>query len=176
MRHEIDESMLEVIKLLQDKNQKKRVKAEQVKSAQDSFTNGAKQFIAETLQLLKPFNPYGITCTTERIDVTRDFGEGEIRVSLEKLIVKEGVDTMVTFEPFSSQLKGSAGLRFRAVSPVTGTRTVVQTPPPFGKYLGWHMWTNEDDKSVDPEYLKMDKNGWTTIIKDHLLAGDIPQH
>lgn len=170
MRREIDESMLEVIKLLQEKNRKKKDKADRAKSAQEAFTQSAARFIADTLETLTPLNPYGITCIKERTNVTCDFGEGEIEVELDKLLVKDGIDTIVTLEPFCSKTSSNDRLRFRAIHSKIGTRTVIQNPPPFAMYMGWHMWVNEDHRSAEPEYLKINKEGWMAIIKDHLLA------
>lgn len=170
MRCELDESTLEVIKLLQDKNRKKQDKVERAKADKEAFTDSANRFIAETIQILSPLNPYGITCVKEPTDLTRDFGMGEITVQLEKLIVKEGVDIIIMLEPFNSHVDRYNGLRFQAIYSKTGPRTIVQNPPPFGEHMGWHMWMNEDDKSVDPKYLKIDKEGWMVIIKNHLLS------
>ena len=70
-------------------------------------------------------------------------------LELEKLIVKEGVDTVVTLTPFSSK-DGTKGMRFQADFPRTGIHSVLDYPPPFAEHMGWHMWTNEDDRSVEP--------------------------
>ncbi|MHC5133432.1 hypothetical protein ACYSTU_20075 [Pseudomonas glycinis] len=166
--------MMEVIGLLQKKNRKKKEKADNAKSNQEAFTKRAKQFIADTLEIFSPLNHYGVSCTKERVDVTRDFGEGEITLELEKLIVKEGGETVVTLTPLSSKDYGTDGMRFQAESPRTGTHSILYCPPPFGQHMGWHMRTNEDAKGAEPEYLKLDRAGWISIIRDHLLADLTP--
>ena len=167
MRREVDEATQEVILLLQEKNKKKQDEAIRAKTAQKEFLDNASRFIADVLETLKPLEPYGVVCTKERTDVKRDFGTGDITVELEKLIVKEGGGNIFTLEPFGSKVS-SDGLRFRANLAKLGARTIIWSPPPFSEHRGWYLWTNEDDKSVNPEYLKLDKKGWMAIIKKHL--------
>jgi hypothetical protein len=172
MKHELDESTLEVIKLIQDRNRKKQEKAEMTKAVQNAFIESAKQFIADSQKILTPLNPYGITCLIERSDVTHDFGDGEKNVELETLIIKDGTNTIARLQPFSSKARRSDGLRFRMTSSKSDTFTILKNPLPSGEYMGWHMWLNENDRSAEPEYLKMDKRGLMTIVKDYLLADD----
>ncbi|WP_440804889.1 hypothetical protein [Pseudomonas syringae] len=160
----------EVIKLLQTKRTKRYDRKRTADALKESFIDRANRFTNETLKIFEPLEQYGINCTKLPIKVEHDFGEGKIPVELNKIIIMEDENEALIIEPFASKLSAAEPLRFRISSSAIGARTIVNNAPPFGEHLGWYMYVNEDDKSVNPQYQEMNSEAWMSIVKDYLLA------
>lgn len=169
MVNHMDSLTAEVMQLLAEKRRRESSAQLAAQTSQEYFVRKAAEVIDQTEQWFKPLEYHGITCERVPLKISRDFGVGVTEAELQRLVVRDGGEEIISIEPFSSQLQ-SHGLRFNVTLPVLGRKVLADGPKNSAgdRLLGWHIYLNEDDKSAAAEYQPFNEQAVMSYLKQYL--------
>ncbi len=151
----------ELIRVLTKKRNERNELAEKAKAKEADYLRKANGLVNRAAEMLKPLEPFDISAKVEEFSTQTDFGNGLVSVSLIMLRVLDGDNELLTIEPHIPQTHPSKPFFFAKY----GAKRLPLVFQPAGQEPGWYFWTNEDDKSLEPSYLRLDEDSLMGLIK-----------
>ncbi|EMP0914087.1 hypothetical protein [Pseudomonas aeruginosa] len=151
----------ELINVLTAKRKQRLELSEAAKVKESDFVGKLHGLITRSADMLKPLEPFGISTKVEDVSYRLDFGFGLVAVELLVLRVLDGKDELLSLEPKVLEASPTVPFCFAKYGPKT--RSIVWKPA--DQEPGWYFWTNDDDKSLTPKYLRFNEDSLMGLIK-----------
>lgn len=151
----------ELINILTSKRKHRLELSEAAKMKEADYVSKLHGLITRSGELLKPLEPFDIRTEVDDVSYQLDFGFGQVALKLLVLKVFDGDDELLRLEPKVLEQTPTVPFCFAKYAPKT--RSIVWKPD--GHEPGFYFWTNDDEKSMPPKYLRVNEESLMGLIK-----------